>query len=153
MTNQSGHALAVCMLVCCGLPDLRIATAQLSNKPPDKNSDLFDVHTNFISDTRFAALISNRFFSGGTTTVRDTRFLFQQRYGGGMRNEIQRALGTTHSAIPWVGGSASSWYEPSHGFGNFFTGATDNLNVISERSIGALWFLGAVCIGLIRRRT
>lgn len=103
------------------------ATAQLSNKPPDKNAYLFDVNTNFISDAQFAMLVSNRFFSGGTTNVRDAKFLFQQCYGGGMLNELQRSLGGTNSAIPWVGGSAASWYEPSYGWGNFFTWWTRGL--------------------------
>ena len=98
-----------------------VATAQLTNKPGDKNAYLFDVNTNFISDTQFAALISNKFFSGGTTNVRDAKFVFQQCYGGGMLNELQNSLGGTNGSFNWVGGSAASWYEPSYSFDDVFT--------------------------------
>jgi hypothetical protein len=77
-----------------------------------KLSTLIDENNATITSDAFATLISNNIISNGTSNVKDADFFFQECYGGGMLTPLETAFGTT---VDWVGGSASSAFQPSVG--------------------------------------
>lgn len=93
-----------------GLPNP--ARAQLDLQPADKHSTLTDTNLSPIRDDDFAKLMQDNLVKDGASLVKDAQFLFQQCYGGGMLDDLQKAFGTT---LIWVGGSASRYDQTSGG--------------------------------------
>jgi hypothetical protein len=60
-----------------------------------------------VSSTQFASWVGNAFDPGGVPDIHDADFLFQQCYSGGMFGPLINAMG----AVPWAGGSASSYWQ------------------------------------------
>jgi hypothetical protein len=60
-----------------------------------------------ISSTQFSNWINTALDPGGVPDVKDADFFFQECYRGGMMTNLIPALGT----VPWVGASASSWWQ------------------------------------------
>jgi uncharacterized protein YukE len=72
----------------------------------------------WVSDKEFATWTQNLLIKQGNRNAKDAKFFFQQCFGGGMLDDVQSALGNT---VPWVGGSASAWFQPA--YSNFQSGA------------------------------
>ena len=88
------------------------ARAQLDLQPADQHSTLPDNTLSYIRDDDFAKLMQDSLIQGGTSLVKDAQFLFQECYGGGMLDDLQKAFGTL---VSWVGGSASRYDQTSGG--------------------------------------
>lgn len=66
-----------------------------------------------LSDAKLARKLRDLLVnSNGTPNARDVKLFFQQCYGGGMLDDIERELG---GSVPWVAGSASRHDEVSFG--------------------------------------
>ncbi len=88
------------------------AWAQLDLQPVDKHSTLPDANLSPIRDDEFAKLMQDNLIKDGASLVKDAKFLFQECYGGGMMDDLQKAFGT---ALSWVGGSACRYDQLSGG--------------------------------------
>ena len=89
------------------------AWGQLAPQPANSHSFLMDnTGRSGIRDDDFARLIMDALIVNGQSNVKDAKFLFQQCFGGGMLDDLQRALGNN---VSWVGGAASTWWQPSYG--------------------------------------
>ena len=107
--RQQGAGALFLILALWSVP----AAADLAPQPPKKKSMLIDKDRQGILDNDFATLAKNLLITNGKSNARDAKFLFQQCFGGGMLDDIQRALGTV---VKWVGGSASRFDEQAHDF-------------------------------------
>ena len=119
--------LTLAMAMASGQPNP--AWAQLDLQPADKHSTLPDENLNYIRDDDFAKLMQDNLTKGGASLVKDAKFLFQECYGGGMLDDLQKAFGT---ALSWVGGSASRYDQLSGG-------QISTLEKVKETSVDSLY--------------
>ncbi len=109
-----GRRLALAGCVVWVLASASSVWAQLVAQPAGNHSTLV-VNPGSGADIRdddFAAIIGNKLIQNGTSNVIDAKFMFQQCFGGGMLDDLDRSLGNT---VKWVGGAASRWDQPSAG--------------------------------------
>lgn len=117
------HAWIVMVVIAMSGIPLASARAVLILQDPTISSYLIpfgatrDPRT-WVSDKELATLTQNLLIKQGNKNAKDAKFFFQQCFGGGMLDDLKDALGNT---VPWVGGSASTWYQPA--YSNFRSGA------------------------------
>jgi len=103
--------------ICAGFVLLTVGAmpvfAELDAQPQKKNAYLVDKDRQRIKDSEFAGLIKNLLIKNNQTNARDAKLLFQQCFGGGMLDDIQKALA---NVVKWVGGSAARHDQCAHDF-------------------------------------
>lgn len=80
------------------------ASGEVAQQPQGKGSSMSVQGGGSIRDATLAQWIGTALLKDGKRNVREAAFLFNSCFGGGMLDDLGKAMG---NQIPWVGGSAS----------------------------------------------
>lgn len=116
ITMSTIVAIAVSMaLTASSWADLVLQPANISSYLIPFGANLRDSRT-WVSDKELATLTQNLLIKNGNSNVKDAKFFFQECFGGGMLDDLKTTLGNT---VSWVGGSASTWFQPAYSNNRF----------------------------------
>lgn len=102
------HAARAALACAFLLPALAFGDPQ----PADKHSHLVGRDGKTLRDDEFAKMVSSLLLKDGKANAKDAKFLFQQCFGGGMLDDLDKAFG---DKLSWIGGSASAHDQVSFG--------------------------------------
>src|SRR5262245_38460661 len=89
-----------------------LAAEHYTPQPAGKHSSLVGNDKKQLLDEEFARLIGGLLIKDGQKNAKDAKFLFQQCYGGGMLDDLDRMIG---DKLPWIGGAAARHDQVSYG--------------------------------------